>query len=119
MPAKSNVLIISPDATMGVPFAGFVNRGTPVEDISALLDNQPQHQIANAPWDAFPYKPECRFAIAHTGNAILLKFFITEDNILARFGQPNDLVHLDSCVEFFVAFDDDAEYYNLEFNCIG
>src|SRR5690606_972047 len=25
----------------------------------------------------------------------------------------------DSCVEFFIAFDDDSSYYNLEFNCTG
>jgi len=33
--------------------------------------------------------------------------------------EDNSPVHEDSCVEFFIAFDDDEEYYNLEFNCAG
>jgi len=119
MPAKSNLLIISPDAVIDVLFAERINEQSSIEDISAILDSQPQHQIAHAPWPEFPYRPECRLAMMHNGKSILLKFFVTEDNILARFDQPNDMVHRDSCVEFFVAFNNEAHYYNLEFNCIG
>jgi hypothetical protein len=28
-------------------------------------------------------------------------------------------VHEDSCVEFFISFEEDSSYYNLEINCIG
>jgi len=31
----------------------------------------------------------------------------------------NTHVHLDNCVECFISFLDDKNYYNLEFNCLG
>jgi hypothetical protein len=63
--------------------------------------------------------PDCTFAIAHGNNCIFLKFFITEDHLLVRFTQPNDWVFQDSCVEFFIGFEGDPGYYNIEFNSIG
>lgn len=56
--------------------------------------------------------------IAHREEAIYVKFYASEPYVLARFHAPNDPVYRDSCVEFFVAFDN-AGYYNLEFNCLG
>lgn len=90
-----------------------------MNDISIALDHLLRNKIGYTPWPKFQYKPECEFVIAHGNDCIFLKFFITEDDILVRFKQPNDLVYRDSCVEFFIAFNGEPEYYNLEFNCIG
>ncbi|MDB5111310.1 MAG: hypothetical protein JWR67_2424 [Mucilaginibacter sp.] len=101
------------------PLIGSVNQHSSLESISSILNHVSKNAIANSLWTGFEYQPDCSFAIAHGNNCIFLKYFIIEDDVLLRFTQPNDLVYQDSCVEFFIAFNGEAEYYNLEFNCIG
>ncbi len=81
--------------------------------------------IGHVNWpDEFLAKPDVKFAIAHTGSGrtacseILLKFFVSEDYTLARVTEDNGEVWTDSCVEFFINFDETG-YYNLECTCIG
>jgi hypothetical protein len=102
-----------------VPFLDTVSQYSPIENISTELNNLVAHKIGNSPWPQFPYKPDCEFAIAHHGDCIFLKYFVSEDYILARYMQPNDLVYRDSCVEFFISFAGDDRYYNFEFNSLG
>jgi len=95
------------------------SKETSIEKISGLLDQLERHAIQAVPWPSFNYKPEVNFAIAHQDDCIFLKYFIREKSIRALHRKTNDPVFQDSCVEFFISFDHDAEYYNLEFNCIG
>lgn len=81
-------------------------------------DNQPKHSIDFSPWAEYPYKPGVSFSIVHDGKNIFLKYFVTEASIRAAAGNINGNVWEDSCVEFFIAFDDEG-YYNIEMNCIG
>jgi Carbohydrate-binding family 9 len=90
-----------------------------MEDISTVLDHLERHTIQKLPWPEFSYRPDVSFSIAHTDNRILLKYFVREKAIRVLHHEDNSPVHEDSCVEFFIAFDDDEEYYNLEFNCAG
>lgn len=60
-----------------------------------------------------------KFKIGYTNQSILLKVFVKEDYVRARYSQPNDPVYRDSCFEFFISLDDEKSYYNFEFNCIG
>lgn len=77
-------------------------------------------QIDTVCWpDDFPYKPEVSFAIAHDGQSLLIKFFVTEDNVHAVTTVSNGPVWEDSCVEFFVKEPDSRFYFNFETNCIG
>ena len=69
--------------------------------------------------DGFPYKPEVRFAIAHDGSALLIRFDVEEDNPKAVTTVNNGPVWEDSCVEFFVKEPDSPYYFNFETNCIG
>lgn len=69
-------------------------------------------------WPAYPYRPKVDFTIAHTGRHILLKYYVEEQHLCVVNVQVNSPVYEDSCVEFFIAFDN-LGYYNLEFNCIG
>jgi hypothetical protein len=92
---------------------------TTLQEISAGLDKLERHAIEGMPWPAFSYKPRVSFSIAYADNAILLKYFVQENSIRILYQTDNSPVHEDSCVEFFIAFDDGEEYYNLEFNCIG
>ena len=96
-----------------------VSRESSIEKISGLLDMMDRHAIQAVPWPSFNYKPEVSFAIAHHDDCILLKYFIREKSIRALHRKTNDPVFQDSCVEFFISFGEDSEYYNLEFNCIG
>ncbi len=75
--------------------------------------------VGESPWSDFPYRPSVRFAVAHDGEAIYLRFSVRERAVLARWTQPNEAVSQDSCVEFFVSPASDGLYYNFEFNCIG
>lgn len=69
--------------------------------------------------EAFPSTPEVAFKIAHNGEFLFLKYEVKEDEILAKAKGNNSEVWTDSCVEFFISFDDSGYYYNLEQSCIG
>jgi len=89
-----------------------------IDEVSDLLNAATKNSIASQPWDD-NYIGSANFSIAYSKAAVLLKFFIVEESILARYIEPNDPVFKDSCVEFFIALDNDENYYNFEFNCKG
>jgi len=86
---------------------------------ASVMDGLPRHRLSHCPWPAFPAAPATHFAIAHDGSAILLKFFVDEDNPRVTCTKPNDPVYKDSCVEFFISFDNGGSYYNMEWNAAG
>ena len=106
------------EKSLQIPFLPEVKTNTSLTDISQLLDKQKKHLINFVPWAQFDDKPKVEFSIAHDGYAVLLKYYVEETETLARFTQPNQPVYRDSCVEFFIAFDESG-YYNLEFNSLG
>ncbi|MCC8423689.1 carbohydrate-binding family 9-like protein [Mucilaginibacter sp. UR6-11] len=89
------------------------------ESVELLLNNSPQQAIDNLLWSDNGYFPRVVFSMAYTDHSLLLKYFVKEKYAIARHTRVNDLVYKDSCVEFFVSFDNGINYYNLEFNCIG
>ncbi|MEI6945571.1 carbohydrate-binding family 9-like protein [Paraflavisolibacter sp. H34] len=89
-----------------------------MDRVAACLDGTGRHALAERPWPAFPYQPEVAFSLGHSGDCIFIKYVVTEACIRAVHSQPNAPVYQDSCVEFFIAFDEGG-YYNFEFNCIG
>lgn len=70
-------------------------------------------------YQAFPYCPHVEFALAHTGNAILLHYRVTEQSIRTTCTADNQNIWEDSCVEFFVSPEEDGTYYNIECNSLG
>lgn len=84
----------------------------------ALQQPLPLQPLAEQPWPAYSYKPDVRFSIAHTGEHIVLTFNVEEEEVRYVNTAINSSVWEDSCVEFFISFDDRG-YYNFEFNCIG
>lgn len=91
------------------------------EGIPALLDKE---EVAFQPintvnWESFPYRPEVEFRMAHTGNAILLHYRVTEASVRAVAAADNGSVWEDACVEFFSIPAGDGIYYNMECNCAG
>ena len=88
-------------------------------DAEKILESQAKkNNIGTINWQEYSYKPDVTFRIAHTGNEIWLKFYVVEKCIRAVETRTNGDVYKDSCVEFFISFDN-RNYYNFEFNCIG
>ncbi len=85
------------------------------DKLSALPGNK--INIVNWP-DEYPSKPEVSFSIAHDGQNIFLQYKVHEEEILGLVTEDNGEVWTDSCVEFFIAFDDQS-YYNIESTCVG
>lgn len=77
--------------------------------------------IDNVNWPkAFPYKPKVEFAVAHTGDALLLHYRVEEQSVRAVAEKDHEHIWEDACVEFFVMPDEaDGLYYNIECNCTG
>ena len=97
--------------------------GRPVFEVSAIMDDPALklqvNDIDNVNWpDSYPAKPKVSFRIAHNGREIFLKFNVEEEYTMALVDQDQGRTWTDSCVEFFIAFDDTG-YYNFEFTCIG
>ena len=85
-----------------------------------LLEKNAEFQLIGVlNWSSFTYKPEVKFKIAWCQNQILLKYYVSEANILAKVVKINGDVCTDSCVEFFISTHKDGSFYNFEFNCIG
>lgn len=89
-----------------------------IKDLSLSMNKLERHTLCFTPWPAYSYKPDVEFSIAYAHDCILLKYFVTEISIRAVEEKINGPVWNDSCVEFFIAFDDKG-YYNFEFNCVG
>ena len=76
-------------------------------------------QISTNNWkESFPYSPDAKISLWHNGDTLFLNFEVEEEFIAAVAEKDNDEVYKDSCVEFFISFDDKG-YYNIEANCAG
>ncbi|MDE6084984.1 MAG: hypothetical protein K2G40_01090 [Muribaculaceae bacterium] len=91
-----------------------------VDVVTEVMDNAgvPSHIIDTVNWKEYPYVPDVKFRIAHTGDAILLNYRVNEEAVRAVAEDDNGRVWEDSCVEFFVTFDG-KQYHNIECNCVG
>jgi len=99
-----------------------VNQNTPVRNIVTLLEKERSNKINIQPWPVYPEYydlPKVSFKIAHGNDCIFIKYDVEEHEVLARYRNTNDPVYKDSCVEFFIAFNNENSYYNLEFNRLG
>ena len=95
--------------------------GMTLEQVMTTLDERgARRTVDSLNWkDEFPYHPLTAFSIAHSGTHIYIDFFVRCNYLRAVNSENNSDVYKDSCVEFFVAPENNAPYYNFEFNCIG
>ncbi len=82
------------------------------------LPAKAEHPISNQNWVEAP-DVHARFSIRHDGTAIYLYYQVEEPQVRAVNTALNSPVWEDSCVEFFLSFDNDDGYYNFEINAIG
>lgn len=104
---------------LDIPFLQCLIDPFRIEQVSLALDQEERQLINIAPWPSFNYQPYTAFSIAHNGSHIFLKYYVEEESVAAIYRETNGPVYNDSCVEFFIAFDGDENYYNVEFNCAG
>lgn len=100
-----------------------IKRVKPIQDIASIsseLDNEsvPCHELNCVNWSEYSYKPEVKLRIAHDGLNIYLNWQVCEKEIKATCTKDCGDVYKDSCVEFFITFNN-LIYYNIESNCIG
>lgn len=91
---------------------------TTADELVLAVQQLQRMPISYIPWPEFKSDAKANFVIAHNTDAIILWYQIEERYLIAN-ELNNGNIHNDSCVEFFIAFDDDKAYYNLEFNCLG
>ncbi len=90
-----------------------------VHEMDKAFDALTEEKIANCNWpEEYPYSPDVRFRMFHTGDWLMLRFEVHENHTAALVTEDGGEVWTDSCVEFFFAADD-VSYYNLEATCIG
>lgn len=105
--------------TLSIPYLESIDFFVSMEEVSGKLDQFVRHPIAYLPWADGNQVPDVQFSIAYNAECILLKYYVVEQEIRATCVKFNDPVYEDSCVEFFIAFNEETMYYNLEFNCLG
>jgi hypothetical protein len=96
-----------------------IDAASEIKEVSFLMDRVKRNDLNELSWAKYDYLPAVEFAIAYNTDAVFLKYYVTEKNIRATNNTINGTVWEDSCVEFFISFDDEERYYNFEFNCIG
>ena len=91
----------------------------PQENFEILPENALKLKVTNNNWKSqFPYSPIVNSTLWHNGNTLFINFEVEEDYVAALAQKDNDDVYKDSCVEFFISFDEEG-YYNVEANCTG
>ena len=88
-------------------------------EVPALMDANgvEWNPIEIVNWKEYPYQPVVKFRVAHTGDAILLHYQVTEASVRAVATQDDGRVWEDACVEFFLSPEGNDFYYNFECNC--
>ncbi len=104
--------------SLSIPNLSIQVQGKDIQAISPIMDGLKKHPLSHTPWIAFPYSPKVDFSIAHSGDYVYLKYFVAEKHLRAVNTEINSPVYEDSCVEFFISFDDTG-YYNFECNSLG
>jgi hypothetical protein len=89
-----------------------------VSRISCALAEKDLPSLDHRNWVDAP-GVQVRFDIHHRGSSILLKYLVEEPQVRAIHKGHNSAVWEDSCVEFFLALEEDPNYYNFEFSAIG
>lgn len=97
-----------------------INTRSDLSKVSDLLNQVKRHHIGFSPWTMFSAgNITTDFAIAHAQDCLILKYYVKEPFSKATYFEANAPVYKDSCVEFFIGFNGEPEYYNFEFNNAG
>ncbi len=91
-----------------------------LSSVGFLMESKAQREyIDTINWKEYPYKPIAVFDIARSNTALYIRYFVKGNSLKAIHSIDNSPVHTDSCVEFFMRKENESNYLNFEFNCIG
>ena len=96
--------------------------GTPNLNNDTLWSSAAVAQITHFTWEDSGHRPDARGHLLYDDNWLAVHFDVDDQYVRAIAEKFNDSVCTDSCVEFFVAPNEDpAEnaYFNFEVNCGG
>lgn len=80
----------------------------------------PFEPVSTINWPSeFPYCPEVAVRMAWCPEGLVIHYRVNEQSVRALYGNDNDKVWTDSCVECFLRNSDSNTYYNIECNCVG
>src|SRR6059058_1073319 len=82
------------------------------DEIDGLLDDLPKHELEKTDWLVLKKVPKVSFAMAYNIDYIFVKFYVEEPYFKCDHLKIHDPVFEDSCVELFICFDSDENYYN-------
>ncbi|MGI4021697.1 MAG: carbohydrate-binding family 9-like protein [Janthinobacterium lividum] len=105
--------------SLKIPFLKLSESNSALSEISLLLQKLESNAIRYAPWQKSFKKPSATFSLAYADDLLYIRYIVKEPHVIATYTENNEPVYKDSCVEFFIAFENDPNYYNLEFNCLG
>lgn len=89
------------------------------KDLKKLFKKIDYNHIDKYAWEKPDEHRKVRFKMVHNNSNIYLIYDVVEPEMTATYANHNDPIYKDSCVEFFIAFEEDTNYYNFEFNCLG
>lgn len=89
------------------------------KDLKEVLKFVNYNDINQYPWGKTDEFQRVRFKIAHDNRNLYLHYDVVESEMIATYLEHNSPVCKDSCVEFFIAIEEDTNYYNFEFNPLG
>ncbi|WP_158850883.1 carbohydrate-binding family 9-like protein [Algibacter sp. L1A34] len=89
------------------------------KSLKKALNLTDYHNIDQYAWEQPNKHRNVGFYMAHDNKNIYLQYNVLEPEMVAKYHNHNSPVYKDSCVEFFIAFEQDANYYNFEFNSLG
>ncbi len=88
-------------------------------EINEIINNDKNYyQIDKINWENYSNKVDVTFKIFHYNKGIIIKFYVNDSFFVLNNLDNNSPVYRDSCVEFFISFDN-THYYNFEFNGVG
>ncbi|WP_316813415.1 carbohydrate-binding family 9-like protein [Pedobacter heparinus] len=106
--------------TLKVTYLPEISTSTRLFELSDLLDKAERQLIGCSPWKEFTVSDvHACFVIVQGSDCIALKYYVREPFSKPVYFNANDPVYKDSCVEFFIGFNNDPAYYNFEFNNAG
>ncbi|HEX8038127.1 MAG TPA: carbohydrate-binding family 9-like protein [Chryseosolibacter sp.] len=78
-----------------IPYCEAIGKDSAMGDISGYLNALEFMDIDTQSWPEFSYKPSIRFAMAHSGDCIFLKFNVLEKYVQAAYSGNNEPVSKD------------------------
>ena len=96
-------------------------QGLSMAKIDQLMAAMPMAgKIDTLNWvEQYPAAPQTNFTLAHTDEMLYIRFEVKGEVPLATKTHDLELVNEDACVEMFIANQDNAHYWNFEFNPAG